>query len=371
MATAPELGALPTASAVPGAAPSLTSGLASAGTAAESGLGNEASRNLAGINSTNAPMDPSAIQVPSTNSFGNDISNFAKQNPQLTTGLATGALTAMTGTGSNPPSGPAGTNPNVGASTNATNQQTIDALSKQINQNVGTAPNVPALQTTAGDPQQYYQQAADAMYDKQKQYLDPQVALKQKALESRLSEQGFVPGTPGYNQAMQTFQDTNNRDYAAARDSAIGQGVTAGQNLYQNNNSNAQLNNQASNSALNQYVIKQNQPVNTLNALQTGQQIQYNNGIDQYNAKTASQNSTNQTIGQLATAAGMYFSDARLKSDITPFGRTPGGANLYSYSIFGRKEIGVLAQELMQTQPDAVGVDPESGFYIVDYSKVR
>jgi hypothetical protein len=308
----------------------------------------------------------------SSGSLLSSIGDFAKANPGLTAGLAGGLASAVTGgNGGNAPSGPVGTSNGLSANTNATNQQTIDALSQKINKNSAIDPALPALKTNAGDPTSYYQTAADAAYDRQKQYLDPQVALQQKSLEARLSEQGFVPGTPGYAQAMQTFQDTNNRAYASARDSAIQQGVAAGQGIFTNNLSNANLNNSASNSTLDQYIRQQNQPVNTLNALQNGQQIQYNNNIDQYNANTASKNSLGQTLGQLGTAAAIYFSDARLKDDIAPIGRTAGGVNIYSYTIFGRKEIGVLAQELALVQPEAVSVDPASGFYVVDYSKVR
>lgn len=80
------------------------------------------------------------------------------------------------------------------------------------------------------DPLQFNQQAADASYNQQTRYLDQQSQQQQQALESRLAEQGFVPGTPGYKQAMQNFMDTNNRTYADARDRATLQGSQVGQN---------------------------------------------------------------------------------------------------------------------------------------------
>jgi hypothetical protein len=96
----------------------------------------------------------------------------------------------------------------------------------------------PLLQALSGyqnklggiDPLQFNQQASDAAYNNATRYLTPQVQQQQQALEARLSEQGFVPGTPGYQQAMQNFQDTNNRAYASARDSATLQGAQIGQN---------------------------------------------------------------------------------------------------------------------------------------------
>lgn len=303
--------------------------------------------------------------VPAPDKFGGiqngppGIPDFIKNNPQLTAGLITGGLGALQGD-QNPPAPPGGTG---GTGTNG-NPQLTDALKQQM------FGNVPGLKTSAGDPSQFYQDASDAAYRNQTRYLDPQVQQQQKALEARLSEQGFVPGTPGYNQAMQNFMDTNARAYAQARDTATLQGYQVGDTNFDNSMGNSELNNSASNSWLNQIIAMRNQPINERNAIMTGDQIQYNNQLDQYNAQQQTRNSNNQLIGQLATAIGMYFSDARLKDDITPIGRTPGGLGIYSYTIFGRREIGVIAQEVQAKQPHAVAVDPDSGFLMVDYGRI-
>lgn len=286
------------------------------------------------------------------------LASFAGKNPQLLAGLVGGGISALQGSPDMPSGGSGGNN-----------TAQIDALKSYLYGGMaggtGGTPDFSGLPgVPTGDPQQFYQNAADAMYSQQTRYLDPQMQQQQQALEARLSEQGFVPGTPGYKQAMQNFQDTSARAYGAARDSSIAQGVTAGQGTFNNTMA-------ASREALAQYLAKRNQPLNEINALQTGDQIQYGQGLDRYNAEIGSQNSQNQMLGQLATALGIYYSDARLKEDITPIGQTPGGANLYTYTIFGRRETGVLAQELAQTQPDAVMLDPESGFLMVDYRKVR
>lgn len=286
------------------------------------------------------------------------VGNFLTQNPQLTAGLAAAGLGALQGS-PNPPAPPS--TPGTGS---GSNPQLTQALQQQM------FGNVPGLKTTAGDPNQFYQSASDAAYRNQTRYLDPQVAQQQKALEARLSEQGFVPGTPGYNQAMQNFMDANARAYAQARDTATLQGFQVGDTNFDNSLANTELNNSASNSWLNQIIAMRNQPINERNAIMTGDQIQYNNQLDQYNAQQQTRNSNNQLIGQLATAIGMYFSDARLKDDITPIGQTPGGLGIYSYTIFGRREIGVIAQEVRAKQPHAVAVDPDSGFLMVDYGRI-
>jgi len=73
--------------------------------------------------------------------------------------------------------------------------------------------------------------------------------------------------------------------------------------------------------------------------------------------------------GGTALAAAM-ISDRRLKSNIEHVGKTPGGHNWYEYDIFGRRDSGVMAQELLETLPDAVLLG-DDGFYRVDYSKVN
>ena len=60
------------------------------------------------------------------------------------------------------------------------------------------------------------------------------------------------------------------------------------------------------------------------------------------------------------------FSDRRLKSNIKRIGTHKLGIGLYEYKIFGRKEIGVMADEVLEVKPEAVKLDP-SGYYKVCY----
>lgn len=162
----------------------------------------------------------------------------------------------------------------------------------------------------------YNQTVADAYYSQGTRYLDPQMAQDQRAMESRLGEQGFVPGTPAYNQAMQNFMDTKNRAYGAARDFATTQGFETGLK-------NAQFGNQARAQTLAETLALRNQPLNELNAFRSGSQVStpqwnaqystpnqqapdvigtatqgYNANLGQYNAGTAqSQNTTNSLFG--------------------------------------------------------------------------
>lgn len=80
------------------------------------------------------------------------------------------------------------------------------------------------------------------------------------------------------------------------------------------------------------------------------------------------------TVADLgSTALGIAaFSDERLKTGITPIGKTDGGLTIYTFQYIDDPQVhmGVLAQDVEEMQPDALG--PEiAGFKTVDYSKVK
>jgi hypothetical protein len=64
-------------------------------------------------------------------------------------------------------------------------------------------------------------------------------------------------------------------------------------------------------------------------------------------------------------------SDARRKEDICQIGESASGIPLYHFRYRGQEGLyeGVMAQDLLQTRPDAVVVGPD-GFYRVDYDKL-
>ena len=61
------------------------------------------------------------------------------------------------------------------------------------------------------------------------------------------------------------------------------------------------------------------------------------------------------------------MSDRRLKTDINRIGQTPAGQPVYSYTIFGRAEIGVMSDE---SPAEAVHRHP-SGYDMVDYARIK
>jgi len=130
---------------------------------------------------------------------------------------------------------------------------------------------------------QFNRDVGDAVYSAQTRYLDPQNAREKQSIEARLAEQGFVPGTPGYNQAMETFGDTTNRAYGAARDASILQGYGQGNTSLARRESIAGLMGNANAQLIAQQLGLRNQPLNELNALRGGTQVVAPNTQAQYN----------------------------------------------------------------------------------------
>ena len=108
------------------------------------------------------------------------------------------------------------------------------------------------------------------------------------------------------------------------------------------------------------------------------------NAMQGYGIQQAGLNAQTQGLASLAGAGGMIaapylfgaapaagaglfaISDRRLKSNIVRVGTHPRGFGVYDYDIFGRRERGVMAQEVREVLPEAVVVLP-SGYMAVNY----
>lgn len=129
------------------------------------------------------------------------------------------------------------------------------------------------------------QQAQDAAYKSQTQYLDPQFAQQGESLNAQLANQGLQVGDKAYTNATDQFARQKQLAYQGAQDSAVqagnqeqntlfGQGLSANNQQFGQNLSSANLNNSASAQALQQALGLYNQPLNSYNALATGAQVQ-------------------------------------------------------------------------------------------------
>ena len=247
------------------------------------------------------------------------------------------------------------TSPSGFKSTTTLDPKAQSALDTQMGLSAGVGDiaqqQLPNVQQTYSQPMDLSSvpQIADQAYEAQTARLDPQWDQRAEQNRTMLANQGLSPGGEAYTNAM--------RDFEAARTDAYGQArLGAIQTMPQTY--------QLASSAY-------NQPLNTLNALRTGAQVQnpqfgaggvptnYGQAAQQqgqwqqglFNADMGAYN--NQLAGAAAIGAAM-ISDRRLKHNIERIGMHSLGIGIYAYDIFDRHEIGVMADEVERVIPQAV-----------------
>ena len=150
--------------------------------------------------------------------------------------------------------------------------------------NQGLYQNMGQIQTGTQDPSLVQQQVTDALYKQQTQYLDPQFERSSKGLENQLANQGITRGSEAWNNAMQEAAQQKQQAYESARSSAIGQGVAAGSQMYQNQLAGMQARNAALGQQFSQGV--------------TGTQAQNAAQAQQFGQNQAQQQAYNQALAQ-------------------------------------------------------------------------
>src|SRR3990167_4194630 len=209
----------------------------------------------------------------------------------------------------------------------------------------------------SANQQGFGQAMAQGQFGNQGLAQNQQAALAQQAAQNAAQQQGFGQqfGVQGLqNQAIGQNQGAALQQQQA-QNAAIGQGFN--QQLQ-----GGQFGNQAQQQA-------------------AQQQAQYNQGL--YGLGVGQYNQGLSTLGQLGSAGmGLYgamnspwaglsglFSDRRLKSNIVRTGTHSLGIGIYEYDIFGRRERGVMAAEVLTVRPEAVMTHP-SGYLMVDYGRL-
>lgn len=213
--------------------------------------------------------------------------------------------------------------------------------------------------------QQSVKDTADQSYALQTSRLDPQWKQAQEQQAATLANQGISPGGEAYDNAMRVFNQGKNDAYGQARLSSIG---TMPQT----------------------YQLAQalrSQPLNELNALRTGSQVQnptftpapqqqtvpgpnysgaaqqqYGAANDIYNSQVGQQNAMTGGLfslgGSLAGAMpwSSWISDRRLKRHIKKLRDDPRGFGIYEFRYLWDKtlHIGVMADEVEKIIPEAV-----------------
>lgn len=209
------------------------------------------------------------------------------------------------------------------------------------------------------------QDAADWAYDLAASRILPQQEQDRSDLRNQLINSGLRPGTEAYAREM-TRLTQNNRDQLN------------------------QLALQGRSQAFNEALTTRNQPINEISALLSGSQIQAPNagtsavpqtqvgGVDytglvnsQYQSRLAANQSAMGGLFGLAGSLGSaaIMSDVHAKKNIRRVGTLDNGLPVYAfeYKSGGPRQIGLMAQDVEQANPDAVV--EIGGIKHVDYGK--
>lgn len=255
--------------------------------------------------------------------------------------------------------------------------------------------NTPELQTgldTSGIakmPVNAGQTGQDAIMSR----LAPQIERQQASTRQVLANQGIPMGSEAWNNAMTDESQQQNDLLTQAALQGINLDMNANNQGFNQAVQSGQFSNTAIGNELQRQLALRNQPLNEITSLMSGGQIQMpqfqgyqgqnvqpapifgatqagaQNAMQNYGIGSANANAFNSGLFNLAGTAGMgamMFSDLRLKSDIKRVGTHAKGFGIYEYTIFGKRERGVIAQEVCDILPNAVRIHP-SGFLMVNY----
>jgi len=245
-----------------------------------------------------------------------------------------------------------------------------------VNKMLETPFDTSKLPTTGFNPSQSYQ-------DAYMQRLAPQIAQGREALATQLANSGIPVGSEAYKRAMQSQAMKENDLLASVTTAGFGVGDTARK------------------TALQEQAYLRNEPLNTLNAVRSGAQVQgpsfvnpamqantagpdilgatqmgYNANLAASNAQNAANNQMTQGLFSLGGAGIMAMSDIRTKENIEPIGVANNGLTVYRYEykpefkdhkLAGKGiHYGYMAQEVEQVYPYAVKT-LNDGYKVVDY----
>jgi len=228
--------------------------------------------------------------------------------------------------------------------------------------------------------------------------LEPSLQRNRVSTETQLVNQGLRPGSEAYDNAIKLLGQQENDARTQAALTGINLDTSANAQGFNQALQSGQFGNTANQQALAQAITQRQMPINEINSLLSGSQIQ-NPQFGAYQGSNVAptpianataqqgafdQNLYNTQVGQQnANTAGMFtlggaalmspkgtFSDIRLKSNIERIGTHKTGLGIYAYDIFGKRDIGVMAQEALTIMPDAVSLHP-SGYLMVDYGRLN
>lgn len=307
-------------------------------------------------------------------------------------------------------------------------------------ENFTRAGNAPNLQTSIG--QNAGMEGWDRASNLMMQRLDPQLQRQQEQLDAKLAAQGIPLGSEAYTRAKQdlAMQQNDLRTQAQlqaqnVQQNLFGQELQAGQfgnqallaqnaaqlqnlgfnnaqiqQMFANQMANANLSNQARQQGFGELSYLRNEPINTLNAVRSGAQVQspnfvnvplqataagpdylgaanaqYANQMAGYNAQQAAQSNMMGGLMGLGGSLGAAYlmapamSDPRTKENVKAIGVMDNGLTLYSFEYKDEFKdhqyaghgvhVGVMADEVEQVYPYAVST-LDDGYKVVNYGLI-
>jgi hypothetical protein len=211
------------------------------------------------------------------------------------------------------------------------------------------------------------------LFDLGRRRLDPMFAEQDEALRTRLANQGIRAGSQAYDAETRRFGETRNDAFNQLLLQGRGQAVQEA--LAERSHPINEITALLSGSQVSQpnFIQAPTSPVNmvdhsgNVNNAYAGQLSAYRERMGAHNAMMGGIFGTVNNIARIGLP--MMMSDRRLKSNIVRVGEHPLGIGVYEYDIFGRRERGVMAQELVEVRPEAVATH-ELGFMMVDYEMI-
>lgn len=208
--------------------------------------------------------------------------------------------------------------------------------------------------------------------------LQPNMDQARAATETQLANQGITRGSNpvAWENAQREMANRESDQRAAIATSSVGQDQAARQAAIQEQEFLRTeplniLNSVRSSAPVSVPQFQQYHGANVAPApLMAGAQAQGQSNQGIYNQQQAASNSETAGLMQLAgTAASLFmFSDPRLKTNVELVGEHPLGIGIYEYDKFGKRERGVMADEVAEVMPEAVKTDPRTGLLKVNYN---
>lgn len=202
-------------------------------------------------------------------------------------------------------------------------------------------------------------------------YLNPFFSQQTNALDNQLRNQGLMPGTPAYDNAMNTMRQSQGQTVSGAiaqfQPQAFSEAMQA-YNLPADTATKLASLGAPMGLGLTNTPTTNYQPANYQGAVASADQM----SMEAYKADQAQKSAMIQGLASgVGSMAGgmMMMSDRRAKTDIALVGELFDGTPVYRfrYKAGGPVQIGVMAQDIEEHNPDAVA--EIGGVKFVDYHK--